>query len=80
MADTPKAFKYKTISALASSFGCDKATFWANFTEQHFVDMIQLGWKPYKYQMPPSVVDYIEEVVVKRKNRKLLFPNLRDLQ
>jgi LPS sulfotransferase NodH len=78
LATTPE-YKFTTIAELAAKFGADKATFWDTFSEVHFVDMVQLGWKPHKKLLNPSVVEYIDKVVIHRKARLRVFEDLKTL-
>jgi len=80
MAATPPEYKFANIAELADTFGARKTTFWDLFTQEHFVDMIQLGWRPNKKLLPPSVVKYINKVIIERNDRLKVFGDLKSLK
>lgn len=79
MAEGKLNIKSTTITNLAGKYGYSTPTFWGSFTEENLVDMIQLGWHPNKYALPPAVVRYIEDIIIGRKDRKTEFPMLKTL-
>lgn len=75
-----REYKITTIGKIAAENGTSRDMLNSFLMPEHLIDMIQLGWQPMKYTLLPAVHKYIIEVVFEKKDRKGVFPNLKDLK
>jgi hypothetical protein len=69
-------FKFESMKSLCMKYNVNEKTLNMYFTKEHKTDMELLGKKRNANVMPPSVVMYIEKVVLMKQDKTQLWPNI----
>ena len=68
-----------TMSQIAEEHGMTIRTFYGFFSQENYIDCIKLGWIPHRRTILPRVAKYVSEVVINKKPKLSVFPDLADL-